>query len=56
MSEGDTEQCPGCESDAFGGHSNGLLGMFWCPDCEQEYWQEGDGWYSCGETGVPARV
>lgn len=52
---GDAGECPGCGSDAFGSHPSGISGMYWCGDCEREFWHEGS-WYSCDETGVAEHV
>lgn len=31
-------------------------GVYWCSNCEMEYWREGNGWWRCDTSGEPENV
>lgn len=47
-------ECPDCGSSKF--YINTRSHVFWCEDCEREYWREAGEWYSCGESGEADHV
>lgn len=52
--ERNRDECPGCGSSDIQSHPSKEargVGMLWCPDCENEFWREGNTWWQCGHDG-----
>jgi len=52
MSDRYREACPSC-----GTEMERYVPTAWhCPECERDYWKEGDSWWSCDVSGEPELV
>lgn len=46
--------CPACDAVMY--PQGAAPGVYWCEECQREYWREGEQWWRCDESGDPERV
>ncbi|MFD2655321.1 hypothetical protein ACFSUP_04300 [Gracilibacillus thailandensis] len=55
QSDGEIDHnCPECDAE-LDAHPSGTARLFWCENCDKEFWQEGTespSWFACGTDGV----
>lgn len=49
-SDDSERSCPACPGAMY---QHGAPGVYWCENCEREFWKEGNGWWCCDESGEP---